>query len=96
MCGIIYREQKRAEVWLAPMREEGVFRREGIEKERGAKRGFMFFFRGFELLYGTVVKENESMSVMTQCARMMKKKKKKKKKKMMMIKIRRTRRGGKW
>ena len=65
-------------------------RKEG-EKERGAKRGFMFFFRGFELLYGTVVKENESISVMTQCARMMKKKKEKK-----MIKIRRTRRGGKW
>lgn len=78
-------------MWLAPMRE-GVFRREGIEKERGAKRGFMFFcVCGFELLYGTVVKENESISVMTQCARMMKKKKEKK-----MIKIRRTRRGGKW
>jgi len=36
----IYREQKRAEVWLAPMRE-GEFVREGIDKERGAKREFM-------------------------------------------------------
>ncbi|CAJ1948306.1 unnamed protein product [Sphenostylis stenocarpa] len=36
----IYREQKRAEVWLAPTREGAVLR-EGIEKKRGAKREFM-------------------------------------------------------
>ena len=68
------------------------FEEKGLRKREGQNGDSCFFFRGFELLYGTVVKENESISVMTQCARMMMKKKKKKK----MIKIRRTRRGGKW
>jgi len=44
-------------VWLAPMRE-GEFVREGIEKERGAKREFMAPVGLFEF-YGTVTRKKE-------------------------------------
>lgn len=44
-------------MWLAPMRE-GEFVREGIEKERGAKREFMAPVGLFEF-YGTVTRKKE-------------------------------------